>query len=62
MLLATLATNTVVPYDHDHLKITPAQVMKSLAADVNCRIVGTPILDIPALQRIDELEEDSTKE
>jgi hypothetical protein len=33
-----------------------------LASEVKRRIVGTPIVDIPDLQRMDELEEDSSNE
>jgi hypothetical protein len=54
-LLVTLATTTVEPID-DHLQeINPAQVIDALVADVKRRIVGTPIVDIPNLERIDEL-------
>jgi hypothetical protein len=61
-LLATLAATTVEPYD-DHLQqINAAQAIDALAADVEHRIVGTPIVDIPDLQRIDDSEEESTKE
>jgi hypothetical protein len=61
-LLATLATNTVEPYDDLLQEIKTAQAIDALAADVKRRIVGTPIVDIPDLQRIDELEEDSSNE
>jgi hypothetical protein len=57
-----LATNTVELYD-DHLqKIKTAQAIDALAADMKCWIVGTPIIDIPDLQRIDQLENDSSNE
>jgi len=61
-LLATLATNTVEPYDDLLQEIKTAQAIDALAAYVKRRIVGTPIVDIPDLQRIDELEEDSSDE
>jgi len=61
-LLATLATNTVEPYDNLLQEIKTAQAIDALAANVKRRIVGTPIVDIPDLQRIDELEEDSRNE
>jgi hypothetical protein len=57
-LLATLATNTIEPYDNLLQEIKTAKAIDALAADVKRRIVGTPIVDIPDLQRIDELEED----
>jgi len=61
-LLATLATNTIEPYDDLLQETKTAQAIDVLAADVKRRIVGTPIVDIPDLQRIDELEEDSRNE
>jgi len=61
-LLATLATNTVEPYDHLLQEIKTAQAIDTLAADVKRRIFGTPIVDISDLQRIDEPEEDSSNE
>jgi len=61
-LLATLATNTVEPYDDLLHEIKTAQAIDALAADLMRRIVSTPIADIPDLQRIDELEEDSSNE
>ena len=59
-LLATLATNTVELYDDLRQDIKTAQPIDRLAADVKRRIIGTPIVDISDLQRIDELEEDSS--
>jgi hypothetical protein len=61
-LLATFATNTVEPYDDLLQEINTAEAIDALAADVKRRIVGTPIIDIPDLQRIDALEEDSSNE
>jgi len=61
-LLATLVTNTVELYDNLLQEIKTAQAIDTLAADVKRKIVGTPIVDIPDLQRIDELEEDSSSE
>ena len=61
-LLATLATNTVVPYDDLLQEIKTAQAIDALAANVKCWIVGTPIVNISNLQRIEELEEDSCNE
>jgi len=61
-LLATLVTNTVEPYDDLLQEIKTAQAINAFAADMKWRIVGTPIIDIPDLQRIDELEEDSGNE
>jgi len=61
-LLATLATTTVEPYDDLLQEIKTAQAIDALGADVKCRIVSTPIVDIPDPQRIDELEEDSSNE
>jgi len=61
-LLPTLPTNTVAPYDDLHQKIITAHAIDALAADVKRSIVSTPIVDIPDLQRIDELEEDSSNE
>jgi hypothetical protein len=61
-LLATLATNTVEPYDDLLQEVKTAQAINALAADVKHRIVGTPIVEIPNLQRINELEEDSSNE
>jgi hypothetical protein len=52
-LLATLATNTVEPYNDLLQEIKTAQAIDALAADVKRRIVGTPIIDIPDLQRLD---------
>jgi hypothetical protein len=61
-LLATLANNTIEPYDHHPQKITTAQAVDALAADVNRRIVGTPIVLISDLQRMNELEDDLSDE
>jgi hypothetical protein len=61
-LLATLATNTVELYDDLLQEIKTAQAIDVLAANMKRRIVGTPIVNIPDLRRIDELEEDSSNE
>jgi len=53
-----LATNTVEPHDDLLQEIKTAQAIDELAADVKRRIVSPPIVDIPDLQRMDELEED----
>jgi hypothetical protein len=61
-LVATLVATTVEPY-HDLLQeIKTAQAIDVLVADVKHRIVGTPIVDITDLLRIDELEEESSNE
>jgi hypothetical protein len=39
-----------------------AQAINMLAADINHRIVGTPIVDILDVERIDALEEESNNE
>jgi hypothetical protein len=52
-LLATLATNAVELYNDLLQEIKTAQAIDALAADVKRRIVGTPIVDIPDLQRLD---------
>jgi len=57
-LLATLAA-TVIPYDDLLPAIRTAQTSDSLAADVNRRIVGTPMVGLPDLPRE---AEDSSKE
>lgn len=57
-----MATNTVELYDDLLQQMKTAQGIDPLAAEVKCRIVGTPILDISYLQRIDEPEEHSTNE
>jgi len=57
-LLASLLTDTIEPYDDLHQEFKTAQAFDVLAADVKRRIVGTPIVDIPNLQRMDELEDD----
>jgi len=57
-LLATLAA-TVEPYDDLLPAIKTAQASDSLAADVNRRIVGTPMVGLPDLPR---QAEDSSKE
>ena len=61
-LMATLATNTVEPYDDLLQEIKTSQAINVLAANVKRRIVGTPIVDNPDLQSIHELEEDSSDE
>jgi hypothetical protein len=61
-LLATMAATTVEPYDDLLQEIKAAQAIDALAADVKRRIVGTPIVDIADLQRIDELQEESTNQ
>jgi hypothetical protein len=61
-LLATFATITVEPYDDLLQEIKTAQAIDGLAADVKHRIVGTQIVDIPDLQRIDESEEERSNE
>jgi len=61
-LLATLAATTDEPYNVLLPEIKAPQAIDALAADVKHKIVGTPIVDIPDLQSIDELEEESTKE
>jgi hypothetical protein len=48
-----LVTNTVDPYNDLLQEIKTAQAIDALAADVKRRIVGTPIVDIPDLQRLD---------
>jgi hypothetical protein len=59
-LLATLAATTVEPYNDLIQEIKAAQAIDALAADMKYKIIGTPIVDIPDLQRIDQLEEEST--
>ena len=61
-LLATLATNAVELYDDLLQEIKTAQTIDALAADVKRRIVLTPIIDIPDLQTIDYVEDDSSNE
>ena len=61
-LLATLAATTVEQYDDLLQKIKTAQAIDALAADLGHRILGTPLVDIPDLRRIDELEEESRSE
>jgi hypothetical protein len=61
-LLATLAATTVEQYDDLLQEIKAAQAIDVLAADMKHRILGTPIIDIPHLQRIDESQEESTNE
>jgi len=61
-LLATWAATTIEPYDDLLQEIKAAQAIDPLAADVKHKIVGTPIVDILDLQRIHELEEESTNE
>jgi hypothetical protein len=61
-LLATLAATTVEPYDNLLQEIKAAQAIDALDADMKHRILGTPIVDIHDLQRIDESEEESTNE
>jgi hypothetical protein len=55
-----LAVTTVEPYNDLFQEIKTAQAIDTSAADVKDRIVGTPIVDISDLQRIDELEEESS--
>jgi hypothetical protein len=62
MLLATLATNTVELCNNLLQEIKTSQVIDPSGADMKRRIVGNPIVHIPDLQRIDELEEDSSNE
>jgi len=57
-----LATNTVEPYNDLLQQIKTAQAINALAANVKRRIVGTPIVDIPDLQTIVELKEDSSNQ
>jgi hypothetical protein len=57
-----LAATPIEPYDDLLQEIKAAQAIDALAADVKHKIVGTPNVDIPDLQRIDELEEESTNE
>jgi hypothetical protein len=57
-----MAATTVEPYDDLLQEINAAQAIDALAADLKCRIVGTPIVDIADLQRIDKLKEESTNE
>ena len=57
-----MATTTVEPYDDIFHEINTAQAIDSLAALKKHRIVGTPIANIPDLQRLDELEEDASNE
>jgi len=61
-LLATLAAHTVEPYNDLLQELKTAQAIGALAADVKYRIVGTPIVNIPDLQRINELEEGSSNQ
>lgn len=61
-LLATLAAYTVEPYNDLLEELKTAQAIGALAADVKYRIVGTPIVNIPDLQRINELEEVSSNQ
>jgi len=55
--LATLATTTVEPYNDLLQEMETAQAIHALAADVKRRIVGTPNVDIPDQERINEPEE-----
>jgi hypothetical protein len=52
-----LEASTAEPYDDLLEEINVAQAINALAADVNHKIISTPIVDIPDLQRIDQLEE-----
>jgi len=61
-LLATLATIIVEPYDDLLQEITTAQAIDSLGADMKHRILGTQIVDIPDMQRIDKSEEEPSNE
>jgi len=55
-------TNTVEPYDDLLQEIKTAHAIDAFAADMKRRIVGTLTVDIPDLQRIEDLEEDSGNE
>jgi len=55
--LATLGTTAVEPYDDLLQEMETAQAIQALAADVKRRIVGTPNVDIPDQERINEPEE-----
>jgi hypothetical protein len=57
-----LAATTVKPYEDLLQEIKTALAIDALAADVKHRIVGTPIVNIPELQRIDKLEEELRNE
>jgi len=57
-LLAPWVTTNVEHYNDLLQQIKIAQAIDALAADVKHRIVGTQIVDIPDLQRIDESEEE----
>jgi len=61
-LLATVAATTIEPYDDLLREIKTALPIDALAANVKHRIVSSPIVDIRDLQRIDELEEESSNE
>jgi hypothetical protein len=59
-LRATLAATTIDP-DYDRLQaINTTQPIHALAADVKHRFVGTPMVDITDLKRIDKMEEDTS--
>jgi hypothetical protein len=57
-----LAATTIELYNDLLQGINTAQAIDMLAADLNPRIVGTPIVDIPDMERIDQLEEESNNE
>jgi len=59
-LLENLVTNTVESYNDLLQEIKTAQAIHAWAGDGKRRIVGTPIVDIPDLPRIDELEHHSS--
>ena len=61
-LLSTVAATTVEPYDDLLEAIETPQAIDTLAANVKHRIVGTQIVDIPDLQRLDKFEEESSNE
>jgi len=61
-LLATVAPTTAEPYINRRQEIKTAQVIDALAADVKRRIVGTAIVNVPDLQRLDQLHQDSSNE
>jgi hypothetical protein len=60
--LATLADTTVEPYYDLLQECKAAHAIDALAGDVKHKIVGTLIVDIPHLHRLEELEEESTNE
>jgi hypothetical protein len=60
--LVNFVNNTGEPYHSLLQEIKTAQAIDALATNVKFRIVGIPIVDIPYLQRIYQLEEDSSNE